>query len=65
MSAKVTISTRKTARAAENRTYVRSLLKVRHPQFAAALESAVEDIMRDQDQPTRSCSKPPAHSRPA
>ena len=28
------------ARARENREYVRSLLKVRQPQFAAALESA-------------------------
>ena len=30
-----------TARARENREYVRSLLKIKQPEFAAALESAV------------------------
>jgi hypothetical protein len=35
------------ARARENREYVRSLLKVRQPQFAAALESAARKLLRD------------------
>jgi hypothetical protein len=35
------------ARARENREYVRSLLQVRQPQFAAALESALQEFLRD------------------
>jgi hypothetical protein len=35
------------ARATENREYVRSLLKVRQPQFAVALESAAQKLLRD------------------
>jgi len=35
------------ARATENSEYVRSLLKVRQPQFAVALESAVQKLLRD------------------
>src|SRR5215831_9686038 len=35
------------ARARENSEYVRSLLKVRQPQFAVALESAVQKLLRD------------------
>jgi acetyltransferase len=36
-----------TARASENREYVRSLLKVRQPRLAAALESAAQELPRD------------------
>jgi hypothetical protein len=35
-----------TARAKENREHVRRLLAVRQPQFAAALESAVDELLR-------------------
>jgi len=35
------------ARARENSEYVRNLLKVRQPQFAVALESAVQKLLRD------------------
>ena len=35
------------ARARENGEYVRSLLRVRQPQFAVALESAVQKLQRD------------------
>jgi hypothetical protein len=49
-----TVSTGKSTRAAKNSAYVRSLLKVREPRFAAALESVVADLMRDRDQPARS-----------
>jgi hypothetical protein len=35
------------ARARENSEYVRSLLKVRQPQFAVALEAAVQKLLRD------------------
>ena len=34
------------ARARENREYVRSLLKARQPQLAAALESATRELLR-------------------
>jgi hypothetical protein len=34
-----------TARARENREYVRNLLNVREPQFAAAVESAIQQIL--------------------
>ena len=37
----------KAERARENSEYVRSLLKVRQPQFAVALESAVQKLLRD------------------
>ena len=35
------------AQAQENREYVRRLLKARQPQFAAALESAVQEFARN------------------
>ena len=35
------------AQAQENREYVRRLLKARQPQFAAALESAVQEFLRN------------------
>ena len=35
------------AQAQENREYVRRLLKARQPQFAAALETAVQEFLRD------------------
>jgi hypothetical protein len=35
------------ARARENRAYVRRLLTARQPQFAAALESAVQQLLRE------------------
>ena len=35
------------ARAKENREYVRFLLAVRQPRFAAALESTVDELLRD------------------
>jgi hypothetical protein len=35
------------AQARENREYVRRLLEVRQPRFAAALESAVGELLRD------------------
>ena len=38
---------RETARARENSEYIRSLLKVRQPQYAVALESAVQKLLRD------------------
>jgi hypothetical protein len=38
-----------TALARENREYIRDLLWVRQPQFAAALESAVEQILQDHE----------------
>ena len=40
-------TTKKAQRARENSEYVRSLLKVRQPQFAVALESAVQELLRD------------------
>ena len=48
MSGNVTVLTGKTAaRASENREYVRSLLEVRQPRFAAVLESAVQQLVPD------------------
>jgi hypothetical protein len=48
MTASATTPTREKAeRARENREYVRSLLNVRQPQFAAALESAARKPRRD------------------
>ena len=48
MTASATTPTREKAeRARENREYVRSLLNVRQPQFAAALESAARKPLRD------------------
>jgi len=48
MTASATASTREKAeRAREDREYVRSLLNVRQPQFAAALESAARKLLRD------------------
>jgi hypothetical protein len=38
---------RKVTQAGENRKYVRDLLKVRHPGFAAALETVVRDLSDD------------------
>ena len=40
-------TTEKAEQARENSEYVRSLLNVREPQFAAALESAVQKLLRD------------------
>ena len=40
-------TTKKAQRARENSEYVRSLLNVRQPQFAAALESAARKLLRD------------------
>ena len=49
MTGNATVLTRgnAAARTRENREYVRSLLKVRQPQFAAALESAARELLRD------------------
>jgi hypothetical protein len=48
MTASATAPTREKAqRARENCEYVRSLLNVRQPQFAAALESAARKLLRD------------------
>ena len=48
MTASATALTREKAeRARENSEYVRSLLKVRQPQFAVALESAAQKLLRD------------------
>ena len=48
MTASATTPTREKAeRARENCEYVRSLLNVRQPQFAAALEAAVQKLLRD------------------
>ena len=38
---------RKVAQAGENRKYVRDLLKARHPEFSAALETVVRDLSGD------------------
>ena len=42
-------TTKKAQRARENSEYVRSLLNVREPQFAAALELAVQRLLRDHE----------------
>jgi hypothetical protein len=48
MTASATASTmEKAERARENSEYVRSLLNVREPQFAAALELAAHKILRE------------------
>ena len=49
MTGNATALARETAatRARENRAYVRSLLTARHPRFAAALESAAQELLRD------------------
>ena len=49
MTGNATTRTRETAaeRARENRAYVRSLLTARQPRFAAALESAAQELLRD------------------
>ena len=48
MTASATALTREKAeRARENCEYIRSLLNVRQPQFAAALESAAQKLLRD------------------
>src|SRR5262245_51548616 len=48
MTASATAPTTETAeRARENSEYVRSLLNVRQPQFAAALEAAARKLLRD------------------
>jgi hypothetical protein len=47
------------AQARENREYVRSLLQVRQPRFAAALESAVQEFLRDHaNGRCRPCNEP-------
>ena len=40
-------TTEKAEQARENSEYVRGLLNVREPQFAAALESAAQKLLRD------------------
>ena len=48
MTASATAPTKEKAeRARENSEYVRSLLNVRQPQFAAALEAAARELLRD------------------
>src|SRR5215831_5001824 len=48
MTASTTVpATENAERARENNEYVRSLLNVRQPQFAAALESAARKLLRD------------------
>ena len=48
MTASTTVpATENAERARVNSEYVRSLLKVRQPQFAAALESAARKLLRD------------------
>ena len=48
MTASATARTKENAeRARENCEYVRSLLNVLQPQFAAALESAAQKLLRD------------------
>ena len=48
MTASATAPTREKAeRAREDCEYIRSLLNVRQPQFAAALESAAQKLLRD------------------
>ena len=48
MTASTTAPTREKAeRAREDREYVHSLLNVRQPQFAAALEAAAHKLLRD------------------
>jgi hypothetical protein len=50
MTGNTTAPTREpAARARENREYVRSLLQVRQPRFAAALESAIRQFLRDHE----------------
>lgn len=45
---------RKVLQAGENRKFVRDLLKARHPEFAAALETVVRDLSDDLS-PGRRC----------
>jgi hypothetical protein len=49
MTGHTTALTRETAaaRARKNREYVRSRLKIRQPQFAAALELTAQELLRD------------------
>ena len=48
MTASATVpTTEKAQRVRENSEYVRSLLNVREPQFAAALELAAQKLLRD------------------
>jgi hypothetical protein len=51
MTGNTTAPSRETAaaRARENREYVRSLLQVRQPRFAAALESAIRQFLPDHE----------------
>lgn len=49
MTGKATVLTTETTRGSENRKYVRTLLEVRQPQFAAALESAVQQLVPDHE----------------
>ena len=52
-------TTEKTERARENSEYVRSLLNVRQPQFAAALESAEQKLsLRPVSAPCGRCGRP-------
>jgi len=57
MTGQAIAPTRETAaRARENSEYVRSLLKVRQPQYAVALESAVQKLLRDHRTVCASCA---------
>ena len=63
MTASATGPTREKAeRARENSEYVRSLLNVRQPQFAAALEAAARKLLRDHGTVCAPCAK--TRSRP-
>ena len=55
MTSNAIAPTRETAatRARENRKYVRNLLQVRQPRFAAALESATQQFL--QERPNGCC----------
>jgi hypothetical protein len=53
----VTMATAITVQSAENRQYVRTLLRQKQPEFSAALELAVELVAREED------INPPASSQ--
>ena len=62
MTASATAPTKEKAeRARENSEYVRSLLNVRQPQFAAALEAAARELLRDH---RTACASPQRSSQP-
>ena len=68
MTASATAPTREKAeRAREDCEYVRSLLKLRQPQFAAALEAAARKLLRDHGTVcvTKGLASPAAPAHPA